>query len=71
MKTFLNFSRKLISFIWLLLTVIVIFFLIQQFTNPGIKGISNYDLKLYLKFTLCFAFIFISLKFFASKLKSS
>ncbi len=69
MKTFLNFSGKLIGFIWLLLTVIVVFFLIQRFANPDTKGISNYDLKFYLKITLGFASIFIFLKFFESKLK--
>lgn len=60
---------KVIGISWLLLTFIVAFFLIQEIINPGMKGISNYDLKLYLKITFYLTFVFITLKFILSKLK--
>ncbi len=42
----------LIIGLWSLLTIIVAFFLIDSWSNPGYKSISNHDLKDYGKVTL-------------------
>jgi hypothetical protein len=69
MRKTLNFMTKIIGVSWLLLTFIVVFFLIQGILTPGMKGISTYDLKQYLKITFYLTFVFITLKFILSKLK--
>lgn len=60
-------TRKLILYIWLVLTIIVILLLVNRILNPGVKGISNYDLKDYAKITLIMAVIYFALKLFASR----
>ena len=55
----LTIFKKLISIIaytilglWSILTIIVIYFLIHRWTNPGWKSISNHDLKDYGQITI-------------------
>lgn len=71
MKKLLNFIRKLILFIWLALTIIVALLLTTRITNPGVKGISNYDLKTYIGITLFFAVIYFALKLIAKRNESN
>jgi hypothetical protein len=52
MKQFINIIKKTILYFWLFLTIIVLYFIIQRFVNPNYKGISNVDLKLYLKISI-------------------
>jgi hypothetical protein len=42
----------LIFGLWTILTLIVLFFLLDRWTNPGRKGISDVDLMLYAKISL-------------------
>lgn len=52
MKRFINIILKSVLYIWILLSIIVIYFTVDRFVNPHVKGISNVDLKLYLKITI-------------------
>lgn len=52
MKRFINIILKSVLYIWILLSIIVIYFTVDRFVNPHVKGISNIDLKLYLKITI-------------------
>ncbi|RTZ02106.1 hypothetical protein [Flavobacterium sp. GSP6] len=67
MEKLLNFTRKLILYIWLALTIIVALLLTTRIVNPGVKGISNYDLKSYIEITLFFAVIYFALKVIAKR----
>ena len=67
MEKLISFTRKLILYIWFALTIIVILALIIRIANPGVKGISNYDLKVYAKISLVFAVIYFVLKFLNRK----
>lgn len=62
MKILLNFIGKLILYISSALTIIVILALISRIINPSIKGISNYDLKIYAEITIIFVIIYFALK---------
>ena len=67
MKKLINFTGKLILYIWLALTIIVVLLLATRIINPGVKGISNYDLKTYIEITLFFAVIYFALKLIAKR----
>ena len=67
MKKLLNFTRKLLLYIWFALTIIVALLLTIRIVNPGVKGISNYDLKTYIGITLFFAVIYFALKLIAKR----
>ena len=67
MEKLTSFAGKLILYIWFALTIIVILLLIIRVANPGVKGISNYDLKNYAKVSLIFAVIYFVLKFLNRK----
>jgi len=71
MRNLLSFIGKLILYIWLFLTIIVILLLIIRIANPGVKGISNHDLKDYTKITLIFAGIYFALKLLKPKINES
>jgi len=69
MEKLINFTKKLILYIWLILTIIVVLLLIIRIANPEVKGISNYDLKDYAKISLIFAVIHFGLKFLKKREK--
>lgn len=52
MKRLINIILKSILFIWILISIIVLYFIVDRFVNPHVKGISNVDLKLYLEITI-------------------
>ncbi len=62
MKSIIKFLEKSIFYLWILLTIIVVYFIIERFLNPGYKGISIVDLKLYLKISIIVLVIIIILK---------
>ena len=67
MKKLLNFTRKLLLYIRFALTIIVALLLTIRIVNPGVKGISNYDLKTYIGITLFIAIIYFALKLIAKR----
>lgn len=69
MEKLLNFIRKLILYIWLGLTIIITMILIIKIINPDIKGISNYDLKMYAGISIIFFVIYFLLKLLKPKNK--
>ncbi len=52
MKRIINILEKSILYLWIFLTIIIVYLIIQRFVNPNYKGISFIDLKLYLKITI-------------------
>lgn len=58
----INILEKLVLAFWLLLTIIIIYFIIQRFINPSFKGISNMDLKIYLKISIVTFILILILK---------
>ncbi len=62
MKRIINIIEKSILYFWIFLTIIVLYFLIQRFVNPTYKGISNVDLKLYLKISVGILAVVVILK---------
>ncbi|HBD26878.1 hypothetical protein [Flavobacterium sp.] len=67
MEKLISFIEKLILYIWLGLTIIVVLLLVNRSLNPDLKGISNYDLKDYAIITLIFAVIYFALRLFTSR----
>ena len=62
MKGIINIIEKSILYFWIFLTIIVLYFIIQRFVNPTYKGISNVDLKLYLKISVGILAVIVILK---------
>jgi uncharacterized BrkB/YihY/UPF0761 family membrane protein len=62
-KKLVNVIAYLMMGLWSILTIIVIFFLIHRWTNPGWKSISNTDLKDYGVITLI-SFLIVGFLFF-------
>jgi|GEM_PF-3322630 len=53
---------KIVLWIWLFLTAIVIMFLIHRFRNPGWKSISDTDLIDYAKFSCLLLGVYVVTK---------
>ena len=63
MKQTFNILEKVILYLWIVLTIVIIYFIVDRFLNPGYKGISNVDLKLYLKVSIIFLVLIVTFKF--------
>jgi len=74
LRTLINILIYIATGIWSLLTIIVIFAFIHRWTNPGLKSISNHDLKDYGLITgfflLIIGFLFFA-RFFIKKQSTS
>lgn len=56
-KKVINILTYIMIGLWSILTIIVVSFLIHRLTNPGLKSISNNDLKDYGQITIVVLFI--------------
>ena len=67
MKEVLKTLAAAIFMLWLLISMVVVYFLYDRFSNPGWKSMSNTDLILYGEVSIVVLIIFIGTRFIKDK----